>query len=29
MPTLIENPMSHLTPEQIEQIGQDLDAIHD
>ena len=29
MPTLIDNPMAHLTPEQIEQIGQELDAIHD
>src|ERR1700722_4511752 len=29
MPTLIESPLTRLTPEQIEQIGQELDAIHD
>jgi NADPH-dependent stearoyl-CoA 9-desaturase len=29
MPTLIENPMAHLSAEQIEQIGRELDAIHD
>jgi fatty acid desaturase len=29
MPTLIESPLTRLTPEQLEQIAQELDAIHD
>jgi fatty acid desaturase len=28
MPSLIENPLSRLTPEQIEQLGREFDAIH-
>jgi linoleoyl-CoA desaturase len=28
MPSLIENPLTRLTPEQIEQIGQEFDTIH-
>ena len=29
MPSLIESPLTRLTPEQLEQIGRELDAIHD
>jgi NADPH-dependent stearoyl-CoA 9-desaturase len=29
MPSLIESPLARLTPEQLEQIGRELDAIHD
>jgi fatty acid desaturase len=29
MPSLIESPLTRLTPEQIEQIGREFDAIHD
>jgi NADPH-dependent stearoyl-CoA 9-desaturase len=29
MPSLIENPLSRLTPEQIEQLGREFDAIHE
>src|ERR1700693_2522107 len=29
MPSLIESPLSRLTPEQIEQIGREFDVIHD
>jgi NADPH-dependent stearoyl-CoA 9-desaturase len=29
MPTMIESPLARLTPEQIDQLGNELDAIHD
>ena len=29
MPTEIENPLHRLTPEQIEEIGKEFDALHD
>jgi NADPH-dependent stearoyl-CoA 9-desaturase len=29
MPTMIESPLARLTPEQLEEIGRELDAIHD
>jgi linoleoyl-CoA desaturase len=29
MPSLIESPLTRLTPEQLEQLGRELDAIHD
>jgi NADPH-dependent stearoyl-CoA 9-desaturase len=29
MPTLIESPLTRLTPEQVEQLGREFDAIHD